>query len=1349
MSSLILVLALCLNTKMMYSRNDLVFRHIDSGDGLSDNQVRGVCSAPDGQIIVRTVGLINFYDATNFKYNRFNAGSTYKWNYSGFEVEYMDHLERLWLKENGQLLLFDLNTNRFIYNIADILKQYDITEPIKDVFIDLDQNYWFLTVTEKLYYCIHDRNKSTFISEPVGEDLKYEEILCLNQCGNEVFILYKSGSVRVFDTKKKRFTRNFDFLENRVTSGTTRYMIKDDKQGNILFMFNGPKGGLFRFAPKSSKWETLLPSGDFYTSFDVDLQGTIWVGIQNGMWLIEKDGTTLKMNSFKLLDGGSLTNDINSVFADKQGGIWLGTFNQGLLYYHPSILKFKKYDKRSSRNQSMTEDGIRCLLEKPNGKILVGTVNGLLEFDPKTELFSTYSSELSKAFCLQLFSDGKGKIWVPTLNQGLFCIDGKNVKNYRLGQLPNGIPDNNVRAFYKCPDGSTYISTMTGSFGRFFSETGRFEALNKKYPAINQIRLITQIIPFDRYQLLVAGQNGLFLFNPNTGSIHFPSDESLKTDSIFKHGNHKYNCVYKDSRDFVWFGTQVGLNVWCPSESKSYSFFLEDGLSNNTIQTVLEDKNHDIWVSTSNGITRIQIAKENGLTSFSFVNFNQEDGLIEGEFYEKSATLTKRGELYFGGVNGLNRVDPNHISFGVGELMPIFVKLKVFNTEILENEKYKNKIILTQSITKTKKFTLAYNQNFVTLEFSALNFVNPTQTYYRYKLEGLDNLWTETKSSDGLGRVTYTGLRPGKYKLKVYAANNSKNWSPNFAELDITVRAPFWATPFAYLIYTLLILSLIYWLIEWRIKENKRKFFVKQDEVRRLEKEKLDQMKFRFFTNISHEFRTPLTLILTPLETILKRLTDDNLRKQLTTVYKSSQDLLDLVNQLLDFRRLEMKGEKLTLSYCDVMDFMDTIYFSFRDAAAEKGLAFNIEHRKSNLFLYIDKDKLHKIMNNLLSNAFKFTPSGGMVTIRVGIDSPPLTLGTQTEFLRIDVVDTGVGIPESDLQNIFTRFFQANNYTDTNTGSGIGLHLVREYIRLHEGEVLVSSTLNVGSVFTLFIPLDLHPISDVAEPIAEPEQKQEVDTSVSDVNKLTLLVVEDNLEFRRFLAEALEEFYQVLVASDGQEGSEKVIHFSPDLVISDIMMPRVDGIELCKRIKTDIRTSHIPVILLTAKNSEEHQLVGYEAGADAYISKPFNMEILFLRIKKLIEQQESRKALFHKTLNVNPSSITITSLDEKLVQKALECVEKNMDNPDYSVEELSTDIGMNRTHLYRKLQSVVGLTPSDFIRSIRLKRAAQLLEKSQLTVSEISDMVGFNTPKYFSKYFKEMFGVHPSQYGKK
>lgn len=525
------------------------------------------------------------------------------------------------------------------------------------------------------------------------------------------------------------------------------------------------------------------------------------------------------------------------------------------------------------------------------------------------------------------------------------------------------------------------------------------------------------------------------------------------------------------------------------------------------------------------------------------------------------------------------------------------------------------------------------------------------------------------------------------------------------------------------------------------------------------QKEELDQMKFRFFTNISHELRTPLTLIITPLDMMIRRMTDDTVKKQLNTIYKNAQNLLSLVNQLLDFRKLEMKGEKLHLMNGDMEEFIISAYNNFLPMATERHLNFVNQTVHRALYMFFDSDKVHKIINNLLSNALKYTPEGGTVN---------LTLTTEEidkrNYVKIQVSDTGIGISESDLPYIFDRFYQVGNQGDEKMGSGIGLHLVREYVNIHGGKVSVESQMDRGSVFTVWLPMDLKPNAEELEELSEemveaseeehPDEQRKLDNTpannaIHEDSRKKLLLVEDNTEFRTFLKEQLEDFYQIIEASDGEEGEKRAIEENPDLIISDIMMPKVDGIELCRRVKTNVQTSHIPVILLTARTADDIKINSYEVGADSYMSKPFNFDMLMVRIEKLIEQQEKRKQEFRKNIEVNPSAITITSVDEQLIQKCLEYIEKNMDNPEYGVEELSRDLGMVRMSLYRKLQSITGNTPTDFIRSIRLKRAAQLLQGSQLPIVEIANRVGFSSPSYFSKCFKEMFGILPKQYVEK
>jgi len=501
-----------------------------------------------------------------------------------------------------------------------------------------------------------------------------------------------------------------------------------------------------------------------------------------------------------------------------------------------------------------------------------------------------------------------------------------------------------------------------------------------------------------------------------------------------------------------------------------------------------------------------------------------------------------------------------------------------------------------------------------------------------------------------------------------------------------------------------------------------------QLKIEERQKEELDQLKYSFFTNISHELRTPLTLILTPLDSILRKIEDESLKKQLNGIYRNANELLKLVNQLLDFRKLEMKGETLGLSYSSINDFIEATAFSFQEMAANNGIELVSECEDENIYAYVDKDKMQKIINNLLSNAIKFTPPGGRILLKAMKDP-------NEQMFVIQVSDTGIGIPEVDVSQIFDRFYQVKKQKSINTGSGIGLHLVKEYVEMHNGTIEVESRLNEGSLFTVSIPIDLQ---SAEETQSEPETTDEH-------QQIKVLIVEDNAEFRMFIQGELLEKYHVIEAVNGKDGLEKALKHQPDLIITDVMMPEMSGTELCRLLKKNIQTSHIPVILLTAKTSDKAQIEGFEAGADAYISKPFNMDILLLRIHHLIEQQNQRKEQFKNAITINPGVLASTNVDKELIKDALGHIEKNMDNVSYSVEQLSKDLFMDRTGLYRKLSAITGQTPSEFIRSVRLKKAALLL-KSGLPVSEVASRVGFGTTSYFTKCFQEEFGVKPSQY---
>lgn len=1339
--SSILVLLLSISS---FAINQYKFRLIDIVDGLSDNQIRGLSITPDGRIAVRTASIMNIYNGTTFEYFHYDKKQKYVWNYNRPTKEYYDNQGRIWMKELGYLLLLDLNTNKFNYNISEELATLGITKRLKNLFIDDSKNYWFLT--EDNTFTFYDTTQSKLITIEDGQSdftRLYGIPMELTQYKNLCWIVYSSGLIRCWDYTSHEFIFQETRFLNIIGDFTDRIYIHPDAVGNIWLMYNNAVYFHHRINRDWKEVATIKGISNFFTCMDMDNDGNVWVGTsKSGLRYI--DGKTFEVThlpGMRLINGGVQDNDIFTLFIDPNNGIWIGTLFQGLCYYHPSMQKFQLIQTINTGTQ-ITNETIRCFLEEEDGTVLIGSGDGLYRFYPESKKVERLFKEQINDLCLSIRKDHSGRIWVGTYLGGFFCIEGKQIRQYLRSSINlEKDPNQNIsRCIYEDTDGR-FWACVTGGVGQIDPVTGKMlYMLADKYPEIKDYTLIYHLYPINDETFAAVGDKGIYYYNTKRDSLYIPG-----TDNPDFEQNIKYFGILKDTRGLEWFATEDGIRVW--DKTKLYKLTVTEGLPNNEVYSLLEDDNGVIWASTLNGICKIAPIQSNDTYNFSIVNFGISDGLQWGKFYDHSALKAKDGTLYFGGAHGFNYFDPNKIIYNNSKNKPVLTAFRIFNSLIKEEEeKYNGKVILEEPINKTKQITLKYNQNFITFEFAGMNYVNPSQTYYKYMLKNFDEDWNEISGNE-LGKATYTGLRPGKYNFMVYTANNDKVWGEIPYELTIIITPPFWATSYAIIIYIILSIAIFIYILKRYQKRTQKKILKEKEIYEQEQKIKLDLMKFQFFTNISHEFRTPLTLILTPLETLIKQQSDMVLKKKLDSIYQNAHLLLSLVNQLLDFRKLEIKGEKVLFKTGNIIQFIKDIYLQFKELSTTKNIDFTLETSVDYLLINYDHDMMYKIINNLLSNAFKFTPQNGHIQLTVNKADR-----NDKEYIMIEVSDTGCGIDEKDLPHIFERFYQIKD-DNAPAGSGIGLHLVKEYARLHNGDITVSSQINIGSTFTVYIPVDLPKTNDKNH--QEEEEKNGTgegdiipDTKEKDDRK-KLLVVEDNDEFRNYLTEQLSECYRVIDAPNGEEAEKLILSEYPDLIISDLMMPKMDGIELCQRVKSNIQTSHTPFILLTARTSDESKMEGYEAGADSYISKPFSFELLCIRIKKLIEQQENRKMLFHKTIEITPSSITTTSLDEELVRKALNFVEENIDNPEYSIEDLSKDLGLSKTHLNRKLQSIVDLTPLQFIRSIRLKRAAQLLTNSQYNINEISYMVGFNTLKYFNSHFKEEFQMTPSQYREK
>jgi signal transduction histidine kinase/DNA-binding response OmpR family regulator/ligand-binding sensor domain-containing protein len=1304
----VLLFILLFASLQLTAQEHYVFSPISSINGLSDNRVRALCQLPDGRMIIVTEGLVNIYDGATFRYIHYNEQRAYPLSeYSGYHHAYVDKENHLWLKNQYKLMLFDIRTESFSPNIDSVFSSQKIQGHVVDIFMDTEHNLWYVTTNDELIFKDSKSNKAEcflpHISSINGSKDHLYDIAIYN---NLLFLFYKSGVMVCynFNTRKELYHENPFGKKNAYTN---TLMVVPYKQ-YLYQARNGYNSGLLlRFNIINRKWEKVFEANYWLNTLTINNNGDCWISSLKGLWLIDQNTLVKRQISpLQLVDGRLFESEISTQYNDDKGGLWVGTVNRGMLYYHPERFKFRNFGRslfKASNNKSFNVNSFA----ENDGEILVGTTNGLFRYTKNTSALEPSKLIPANTQCEMLMKDSKQRIWLCTSNNGLFCINKNKVKHYTN---PGG-----CQYIYEASDSSLYVCSNLG-MGKIDPQTGEFK--RAALPPGRNLSLTFQLIGYTQDSLLGYGNEGLFIYNRYTNTIVFPS----KNSRLLRYPNHHYHCLLNDSRSLIWIGTMDGLNVFNPATNETVSFFEEDGLINNSIRSVTEDNSGKIWVSTSNGISCIHVSANGNAYTYSFINYNQFDGIIENDFMPRAVFRTSDNRLLWGGLDGFNETNLNRINSPRLQLsVPLFIRFLVSGTEIKRGADYGGNIILKQSISATNEIKLKYFQNFFGVEFSALNYVNPTQTYYRYKLEGADDKWREMKTTDGVGRVYYTRLAPGTYHLSVYAANNYRQWGSQFAGLTIVIHPPFWKTIWAYTLYLLILMGSLYVGISYFIRRNKLRMENQQ-------KEALDQMKFSFFTNISHELRTPLTLIMTPLDSILKKTPDGQLKNQLSGIYRNAAELLKLVNQLLDFRKLEIKGEKLHLSFCNISEFFETIVYSFNELRPDKEIDFIYECSSANIFAYIDSDKLHKIVNNLINNAYKFTPKKGKIVLRLQKELP--------ESIRIQIIDTGCGIPEVDLPHIFDRFYQAKNQIGLNTGSGIGLHLLKEYVILHGGTVEVESRVNEGSTFTVSIPADLLPESQTAPGTDVKEEKQ----------TLKLLVVEDNSEFRTFLQNELLDKYHVHTATNGKLGLEKARALHPDLVISDVMMPEMSGTELCQNLKNDVQTSHIPVILLTAKASDQAQIEGFEAGADAYITKPFNMEILLLRISNLIEQQQQRKNAFKKAIFINPESFTSSNVDEELIKKALGFIEKNLDNDCYSVEQLSKEMFMDRTGLYRKLVAIIGQTPSEFIRSVRLKKAAQLLEIG-LSVTEVAEKVGFaGTISYFAKCFHDEFGIKPSHY---
>lgn len=1146
----------------------------------------------------------------------------------------------------------------------------------------------------------------------------------------------------------------------------------------------------------AKKGASLPLTHDYVTSLlYMPEQATLWVGTFQGLTRIDLAQQTVeRMYETQSEPHGLKGNFVRALYLDRTDMMWFGTDGGlSLASTYPQALEAVPLP---TTKPALSNTSVSTLAHDLKQELVwVGTFGGGFHCLPQKHFQSgnatwkSYSLHLQREvaepkldFVSGIIPDSDGSLWVSSQGGGLVHVpigslppSGGLVADFHTYDTESrpALSDNYVMTLMRDHEANLWLGLWDGGINLFDPQTQE----TQHFALVDEGRIDLRDYPnVVLSECPVQGDSLLWVGTRGNGVMVLEHDEGLRILKLRKHFSRRADLTHRLSNDFInallvedkwiWIGTENGLNR-LDRQTGTLSYFLTDGgAGSRIIQGIERGQDGNLWVSTQQGLVSLVLQD----TTMAVHVYTGEDGVRNTFFSQQASVSLPDGLLLFGGIGGLSVVDPDkqHVDMQAPNVQ--LVDLQIFNQSIRPGESYQGRVILPQSIAQTRHVEFSHRDQAISLAFVGLHFDNPDQHQYAYRLEGFDQDWTYVNASQRLAH--YTNLPAGDYTFKVKAANGDGKWSDTPAILRMRVLPPPWRSPLAYGGYVLLFGCLL-----WAVRQVTlmRVNLRNRWQIERLEREKLEavgQIKQQFFTNVSHELRTPLTLILTPLSQLIEtRAGDLSLRDSLQRMHRQAHRLLVLINELLDMRRTEEGKMQLQVAEGNFVKFAREVVSTFDPLAQERDITLRFICDVEDIQIWYDRDQMEKVFFNLLSNALKFTPATGEVSVR-------LTNVEEESMALMEVVDTGRGIAADQLSHVFERFYQAHSTDGREAqyqGSGIGLALTRSLVEAHHGRIEVQSQKGVGSCFRVYLPWGDTHFSDeekltdfqdseylphyVAPQVAPTELPAEaVGTEPlaawldglypGPPNRPQLLIVEDNDDIRQYLKTVLSHEYDVLEAENGKIGLEVAGARSPDLVITDMAMPEMDGLDLCRRLKTELATSHIPVIMLTARTSLLHQMQGFDTGADAYLTKPFHLSLLQARIRNLIRIRAQLRENLGKGVDLNPKAVSVTSLDQQMMAQLMELMETHMDNSEFSVEQLARELGMSRMQLYRKLKALTGKSPNQVLRTIRLRRAAQLLETGEYNVSEVTYMVGFQDLKYFRERFKEEFGMSPSAYGK-
>ena len=1294
------------------------FNHYQVEGGLSNNSVECSIQDDDGFLWFGTINGLNRFDGYTFKTFYNDPGDSTSIGSNFIRCLYNDSHGTIWVGTDKGVYTYDKVGEKF--RLIRNLPEGNCTQ----IICDARGQFWFI-IDLYVYRLDPGAGKVTFY--PMGGYMPLARSIAISR-DNALWVSTSTGCIRKYLVRQDSF-----YTYSTYARGSDPLSISIEKMYPMddgTFLIGTKNEGVKTFDTKTGKYRDIITlneerTGIYVRTFIRRSENEYWIGTETGIYIYNNKNGSVAHLQREYDDPYSISDNVIFAFCrDREGGLWVGTYLGGLNYLPPTFVLFEKFFPRLHA-PSLSGSAVHEICKDRLGNFWIGTEDGGVDkvsMEKKTVAsFKPAPSKGSIAYhnIHGLLATGN-ELWIGTFEHGLDVMDiltGKVVRHYNAGPGERSLKSNFIVTIFQTRAHELLIGTWEGLY-RYNRATDDFTLI----PALGSH--IQALLEDDQGILWCCTQGGgVYYFNPGTGNYgnfkYVPNDENSLLD------NH-VNGVFQDSRNNLWFATEGGLCKYDKKSGKFSRYTTKDGLPDNLIFRILEDGQNNLWISTSKGLVCF-----NPLTQH-IRTYKQSNGLLSDQFNYNSSFKDDDGMIYFGSVKGLIRFNPAQFLKNT-YVPPVYITgIQINNKEFTVNNKHSP---LNGSVTYTKMIRLPFDQSTISIDFAALSYTVPEMNEYAYKLDGFDKDWTYLKTNR---KAYFTKLPTGTYTFKVKGSNSSGIWNEKEAEITIDILPPYWASAWAYILYSLVILGVVYVVLRyytaWASEKNRRRI-----ELLEMEKEReIYHAKIEFFTNVAHEIRTPLTLIKLPLDKLMK---DQNqlpgIVENLRIMDKNTNRLIDLTNQLLDFRKTETNKFSLNFVKTDISELIRETAVNFQPAAEEKAISFRLELPKLSLQAFVDPEAVRKILNNLINNAIKYADKKIFVQL--------LPFSSEDNVFSIEIRNDGFLIPYDQKEQIFQPFYRLKA-TEKEPGTGIGLPLARSLAELHKGVLDLKRPDNDLNVFLLVLPIHQDQEFVLQHDEAEVVVRSESAEAGPGLSRPLILLVEDNNEILDFIARELQSGYCVKKALNGKQALEVLREENIQLVISDIMMPVMDGIELCRVLKTDLDYSHIPIILLTAKNTMHAKIAGLEVGADAYIEKPFVLEYLKAQITNLLSNRAKIQEYFASSPLVHIKSMGHSKADKQFLEQLDTIIHENLTNMNMDVENLAKLMNMSRATFHRKVKALSNLTPHELMNISRLQKAARLLADGNYKVYEVADMIGYTLQSNFARDFHKQFGMSPTEY---